>query len=95
MESENRMGAAMSRIGISRPLHSDGLILAAARPGIMMTPWPTKEAGPAEPVLDHQRRGPQVLPPIHRATTLLVSVTPFQTTTWSRGAPALPACVTS
>ena len=64
MESENRMGAAMGRIGISRPLHSDGFILAAARPGIMMTPWPTKEAGPAEPVLDHQRRGPQVLPPI-------------------------------
>lgn len=72
MESENRMGIAMGRIGISRPLHSDGLILAAARPGIM-TPWPTKGSGPAEPVLDHQRRGPQVLPPIHRDTTLLVS----------------------
>ena len=31
-------------MGISRLFHSAGLILAAARPGIMMTPWPTKEA---------------------------------------------------
>lgn len=57
-------------MGISWPLHSDGLILAAARPGIMMTPWPTKEAGPAEPVLDHHGRGPQVLLPIRRLTAL-------------------------
>lgn len=38
-----------------------------------MTPWPTKEAGPAEPVLDHHSRGPQVLLPIRRLTALLVS----------------------
>lgn len=31
-------------MGISQLLHSAGLILAAARPGIMMTPWPTKAA---------------------------------------------------
>lgn len=33
-------------MGISWPLHSDGLILVAARPGIMMTPWPTRKQDP-------------------------------------------------
>lgn len=54
------------------PLHSDGLILAAARSGIMMTPWPTKEAGPGTSSGPPQP-WPQAILPIRRPTALLVS----------------------
>ena len=80
--------------GVSQPLHSEVLILAAARPGIIAIHWPMKEAGPAEPTLDHHSHGPQGLLAIHRDTTLLcLRVAPFLTTTWHHGSPALPAAV--
>lgn len=80
--------------GVSQPLHSEVLMPAAARPGIMTLHWPKKEAGPAEPTLGHWSHGPLVLLPTQRGITCPPSlrVTLFQTTAWRHSAPpALPA----
>lgn len=60
-----------------------------------MTPWPTKEAGPAEPVLDHHSRGPQVLLPIRRLTASLSQGHSFPNhhpVPWCSCSPQQPPC---